>query len=55
MTPALFNNFYPYSFSWNTTWYEEHTPFISPYGVAPIGEICEFNVNAHVHLRIDLL
>ena len=55
VTTAFFDNFYAHSLSRNTTRYKEYTAFVSPYGVAPIGEICEFNINAHVHLRLDLL
>jgi hypothetical protein len=53
MPTAFFDDFYAHPLSRNTARYKEYATFISPYGVAPIGEICEFNINAHVHLRLD--
>src|SRR5215469_11509018 len=52
---AFFDDLYAHSLAQNTARYKEYAPFISPYGVASIGEICEFNINAHVHLRLDLM
>jgi hypothetical protein len=55
MSTAFFDNFHTYSLSRNTARDEEYTAFIPAYGIASIGEVCEFNINAHIHLQTALL
>src|SRR5215471_20733749 len=55
MPTAFFDNFHTYPLAWNAARDKEYTAFITTYGVASIGEICEFNINAHVHLQTALL
>jgi hypothetical protein len=50
MPPALLNDLYTYPFSWNASRDKQDTSFIATYGVATIGKVCKFNVNAHIHL-----
>jgi hypothetical protein len=50
MPSAFFNNFDPHPFSWNPSRDEQDTSFVAAYGVASVGKVCKFNINAHVHL-----
>jgi hypothetical protein len=50
MPTALFYNFNAYPFPRNPSRHKEYTPLITAYGITPVGKVCKFYINAHVHL-----
>jgi hypothetical protein len=50
MPPTLLDNLNLYSFSWNSSGDEQNASLVSAYGVTPVGKVCKFYINAHVHL-----
>jgi hypothetical protein len=50
MTTPLLDNINSNALSRNPSWDKQDTTFIAAYGIAPIGQVCKFNINAHVHL-----
>src|SRR5579871_3496335 len=52
MPPAFLDHLDPYALPRNASWDEQDSPLVSTYGVSPVGQVCEFNVNAHVHLNV---
>jgi hypothetical protein len=51
MPPTLLDNLNPYSFSWDSSGDEQNASLVSAHGIAPVGKVCEFYINAHVHLN----
>jgi hypothetical protein len=47
MSSTFLHNLHTHTLSWDTTRNKKDSSFVSAYGVAPVGEVCEFNVYAH--------
>src|SRR5215813_12143037 len=50
MPTTLFDNLDTHTFSWDPSRYEEYASLVTTYGIASVGKICKFYINAHVHL-----
>ena len=50
MSAAFFNDFHTNTFAGNATGYKKDPSLITSYGVASIGKVCQFNIDAHNHL-----
>src|SRR5436305_6910035 len=50
MSSAFLNDLHSHSFARNPSWNEQHTSLITTYGIASVGKVCKFNINANVHL-----
>src|SRR5437660_11714967 len=50
MPSTLLDNLNPYSFSWDSSGDEQNASLVSAHGITPVGKVCKFYVNAHVHL-----
>jgi hypothetical protein len=49
--PATFlYNLYSDPFPRNASGDKQDTTLIAAHGIAPVGQVCKFNINAHVHL-----
>src|SRR5271157_2022393 len=50
MPSPLLDNFNPYSFPWDSSRNKQNASLVSAYGIAPVGKVCKFYINAHIHL-----
>ncbi|GER88375.1 hypothetical protein KDW_25370 [Dictyobacter vulcani] len=50
MAAAFLNNLDTYPLTWNSSRNKQDTSLIATYGVSSVGKVCQFNINAHVHL-----
>src|SRR5450432_4458745 len=48
--PTFLDNFYSNALARNPSWDKQDTTLIAAHGIASIGQVCKFNINAHVHL-----